>query len=461
MDKTTTEFVAIWKLIEETLRVEAGQHGIQGDGPRDLLFALAEKNPIIKQNLRDLQQLVNMGEVLDGTGSRVPVVNVTSEAVKRANLIAKLLKDPPKVMPAFKRAVLHVKPNAVLVDVLTQMKELSYSQVPIVSPDGTIKDLLTTDTISRWLADCVSDESTFHKLREARLNEVLAHAEKQQGDAKPFEVIRSETNCSTVLDLFEQAVASGRRLDALIITADGASKGEIVGIITGWDIPTVLQMTSISRLLADAAKQQDNANLFVCEGSNYRIRFDGTEWTVKKSVGAVYLNELLHHPRTKFNSGELINRLTGDNQPAGTVGDDEEEFAATVQGTGSGVDESVATTLGNLNTRIKQIDAELSELEGDGSDVDQHRIAELEEEREKVLRDISHYAGLGGKPRLIKQTADKGDTIRRAIDRCTKDFALSTKKNHPAITKLKEHIRLYITYLTSCEYAPPPEIKWQ
>ena len=464
MNTNATDFLTAWKSIEETLRTEEGQSGIHSKDSNDLLFALAEQNPIVRTNLRDLQQFVNMGAVLDGEASREPVVEVTSAAVSRAKVIADILKAPPLVVPEFERKVLTIRPNEPLLGVLARMNECSYSQVPVVGADGTIKALLTTDTISRWLADCVSDETRFKRLRETRLEEVLACAEKQQEGSETFEIIREKMNCFVALQLFEQAVTSGRRLDALIITADGSKKGVIVGIITDWDMPTIVQRTSISRLLNEAADKRKDANQFILEGATYRIRFDKKEWTVKASAGAHYLCELLHHPRQEFRSVELINRLTGNNQVTTTVadppdGDSSEEFVAPEHGSQSGKDSSVEKTVQNYKMRLKKIAEERSKLKREGDDADPDRLAELDEECASLGVQIAKMTGLNGRIRTtIKSEENRGDVIRRAISRCMNERA--DKKNKAAINLLKQHISDHIKFGVICKYTPPPNIEW-
>ena len=333
------------------------------------------------------------------------------------------------------------------------MKELSYSQAPVVSGNGTITDLLTTNTIARWLATCVSNEGKFQKLRETRLDEVLLCAEEQEEGVKCFEIIRAKMDCFTVLKLFENAASSGRRLDALIITADGTKNGKIVGIITQWDIPNVLQITSISRLLSEVANKK-NANLFTPEGATYRIRFSNKEWTVKRSAGAQYLCELLHHPREELRSGALINRLTGNNQAIGASGEQPEEFVAAEQGG----DQSVGTTLKNYKKRIKEIDEELGELERNGADFNQDRINELKEERAAICKEVIKSSNFRGQPRLVKSTEDRGDTIRRAIQRCLSER--TDKKNQSAVEALRLHVSDCMKFGVTCQYTPPPKIEW-
>ena len=453
MDDTAARFLTAWKSIKETLRTEACQLGIDSKDFHDLLFAVAEKNPVVHRNLRDLQRFFTIGEVIDGDETREPVIEITSTAATHADAIAKLLRNPPLVDAEFKRDVLQVKPNDLLAGVLEKMKELAYSQAPVVSGDGMIKDLLTTVTISRWLANCVSDEIKYRKLRETRLDEVLLCAEEQNGSTKCFEIIRSKTNCSTVLKLFEEASSSGRHLDALIITADGKKNGEIVGIITEWDIPTVVEKTSISRLLSEIAIK-NNGNLFTNEGATYRVRFADEEWTVKNSAGARYLSELLHNPRKEFNSVGLINRLSGDNRETHASGEQPEEFVAAQKGG----DHSIETTLKNYGRRIKEIKVELAELQKDRADFNHDRINELKEELAAIVEQVNSLQGFNGRPRLPKSPENRGDAIRRAIQRCLSER--TDKKNHSAVEALRRHVSQYIDCNVKCEYSPPPGTEW-
>lgn len=460
---TATDFRSKCKEIRDAIYAEAEVYKVTGKTFRDVLFSVAEKNSIVQKCLKDIQTFTDLVDVLDRDGRMTPPVEITPSAVERAAAILKLLKAPPLVLPMFKTDVLHFRAEDNIKDVVLKMQKLSYSQAPVLGMNGVIEALLTTDTIVRWLAQHLIEDRKFLKLREAPLGDVLVCAESSSTGAKPFDTISPKTNCIQVLKAFEQAQTSDCRLDALIITDDGTKNGKIVGIITGWDLPKVVRETSVNRIIEEAAgaKKVANATSFTLEGSTYRIRFKGKEWTVKKCAGSAYLHELLYNPKKEFRSTELISRLSGKYQGLGKGGAEEsyETSFSTASGASSNVDPSMKKAFDEYFKEMKDIDAEITELQRDDEEGNQSRIAELVEEKNAILAHVGPLKNIRGLPRQFKSSDNRGDTIRRAITRCLSQSV--SKANEPAKTELVAHVKNCIKFGIICEYLPPPAVEWQ
>ena len=118
---------------------------------------------------------------------------------------------------------------------MVDMYNHSFSQVPVYD-DGVFQGLLTTDTISRWLASGFEREGGIIIMEET-VADVMPHNEN------PNNVRLISRNCTLydVLDYFDQANEKGRRLDALIVSNSGRNDERPLGIITVFDLPKLYE----------------------------------------------------------------------------------------------------------------------------------------------------------------------------------------------------------------------------
>ena len=118
---------------------------------------------------------------------------------------------------------------------MVDMYNQSFSQVPVYD-DGVFQGLLTTDTISRWLASGIVREGDII-ITEETVADVMPHNESLNN----VRLIRRNCTLYDVLDYFDQANEKGQRLDALIVSNSGRKEEKPLGIITIFDLPEIYQ----------------------------------------------------------------------------------------------------------------------------------------------------------------------------------------------------------------------------
>jgi predicted transcriptional regulator len=168
------------------------------------------------------------------------IAEPNERALRDFTHIRDVLLRPPKVVPRFGGKVLLKQAQDPVGDAVVAMREGSYSQVPIISGQE-VKSVLTTDTVSRWLAHESSNDLV--SLLETRIEDVLPHTE----DPEHYAVLSQDATLVDVLGVFEDFVSRGKVLNAILISSSGQPKLPLVGILTVHDLPAVLSSLQLQR----------------------------------------------------------------------------------------------------------------------------------------------------------------------------------------------------------------------
>ena len=118
--------------------------------------------------------------------------------------------------------------------VLTFFFPKNLSQVPVTC-NGHVIGVLTTNTVSRWLA--AQARSELVDLTEHTVQDALTHTEYERN----WHLMPRTALLSDVVDAFDAAERAGRRLDAILITQSGRPAESLLGIVTIHDMPKVLR----------------------------------------------------------------------------------------------------------------------------------------------------------------------------------------------------------------------------
>jgi predicted transcriptional regulator len=138
-----------------------------------------------------------------------------------------------KVIPLFSRKVYSVLIDDSIGEALKIMYDYSFSQLPVYK-DNRFYDLLTTNTITRWLGSCVDDD--IFSLKDTKIIEVLKFTEVPDN----YFFLNAEAPLTDALERFNEFEAIGKPLDAILITDNGTPTGAPLGIITSTDFPKIL-----------------------------------------------------------------------------------------------------------------------------------------------------------------------------------------------------------------------------
>jgi len=201
----------------------------QGDEGEEVLIS------IVRHFADDLQALVDLRNAIVHNTEGL-LGEPTDKAIELGEKILHHLKSPPTVQKFISRGVYFVEGRDPIEQVLETMYERGYSQVPVLEK-GQLKDLLTTNTVARWLA--VQAKQGEIEVEEVYVKDVLKFREESEG----WEVISQDTNLFEVLGRFKKF----RTLVALVITQNGQKNEKPIGIITPWDLTEIYREVEIHR----------------------------------------------------------------------------------------------------------------------------------------------------------------------------------------------------------------------
>jgi predicted transcriptional regulator len=91
------------------------------------------------------------------------------------NLYQKI-SNPEKVFPQFGFQVLGAGEDDSLYAILFEMKKKSFSQFPVLDTNGRVLELINTNTISRWLSNCLEQDGTL-LAENVRIKDLLEEIE--------------------------------------------------------------------------------------------------------------------------------------------------------------------------------------------------------------------------------------------------------------------------------------------
>ena len=119
---------------------------------REKLRELSSRNSIVRRYYEDLVLFGNLrNAIAHKTKGGSPIAEPIDGVVNLLERILEEFKDPKRVIPTFQFEIFTVTPKTPLIDLLQEMKTQNFSQAPILDIDGNVIEVISTNTISRWL----------------------------------------------------------------------------------------------------------------------------------------------------------------------------------------------------------------------------------------------------------------------------------------------------------------------
>lgn len=170
-------------------------------------------------------------ERIDGEVIAEPHLKV----VESIEHIAQLLTEPERVKPDYLSNVEFCLESDTLKNALQKLLPKRYSKLPVYTDKMQFKGLITTDAINEYLVRNI--EKIQGQLPDVLISEILLQDTKK----RLVEFIPAHATLLSVVIQFEQSLTAGNRLNALIITQDGASNQKPLGIISISDLPRIYE----------------------------------------------------------------------------------------------------------------------------------------------------------------------------------------------------------------------------
>jgi predicted transcriptional regulator len=239
---TSEAFLAIFSEVEKWLRVSAGAD--KTISFYQLVEVNALSNPIVRRYKDDLKEYADLRNAIVHERSDGHVIAEPNErAVSNFDRIKVALLKPPKVIPQFQMQVRTRASEESIGSALTDMREGSFSQLPVVK-SGSVVALLTSETVVRWLASELANDIV--SLQETPIHAVLEHVE----DEDHYCFLSRNASLHEVITKFEEFTSRGKDLDAILITDSGKPDQKLLGILTVYDLPAILDTLGLRRVAA-------------------------------------------------------------------------------------------------------------------------------------------------------------------------------------------------------------------
>lgn len=198
---------------------------------------LSQKNSILRRYKDDLYQLGNnlRNAITHQSKGGIPIAEPYEETV---NLIQKILdefKNPKRVIPSFQFEVFSVTPDTLLIEFLQEMKTQNFSQAPILDMNGKVIEVISTNTISRWLY--AEYENQLIDLTSAKISDLIPHIEAPNN----YGLISRNTTVYEASETFmKKSKKKKSQVDCLIITHSGKATEKLMAVVCIEDIALFL-----------------------------------------------------------------------------------------------------------------------------------------------------------------------------------------------------------------------------
>ena len=182
------------------------------------------------EELGDLRNAI-VHERIDGEVIAEPHLKIVEEIEQ----IAQVLTQPERVKDHFLKQVTLIDEDQTLSEAVAILETSKYSKIPVYDKTQRFKGLLTTDAIAHFLIKNISEANC--AFPQIMVKEIL-NLDTEERDVSFISV---DTSLVGVIAEFEHALATGKRLQEIIITQDGALNQKPLGIITITDLPAIYE----------------------------------------------------------------------------------------------------------------------------------------------------------------------------------------------------------------------------
>lgn len=233
-------FLATFSEIESWLRKQVGTD--RSTPFYQLIERASQKNRTIAQYRDDLKEFADLRNAIVHERSDGHVIAEPNDrAIAAFQKIRTALVNPPTIIPRFASKVLARPSSHSVGAAVTDMRNGSFSQLPILM-NGNVVALLTAETVVRWLATEVQNQIV--NPWETEISAVIRHAE----NVDHYCFLPRRATLLEALFKFEDFVARGRSLDAILISEDGRPDQKLLGILTIFDLPAILDALGLKRV---------------------------------------------------------------------------------------------------------------------------------------------------------------------------------------------------------------------
>lgn len=209
-----------------------------------LVELAARSNKAVRRYKDDLKEFADLRNAIvhERTDGHV-IAEPSDKAVADFNRIREVLLSPPGILPKFQVDVKTRDASESVGGAVSDMQSGAFSQLPILSA-GKVVGLLTSETVVRWLASEI--ENDLVSLWDTTIGYVLPYVEDQEH----YCYLSRRASLLDALACFEDFTSRGKDLDAILVTHDGRADQQLLGVLTVYDLPAILEMLGLQRASA-------------------------------------------------------------------------------------------------------------------------------------------------------------------------------------------------------------------
>jgi CBS domain-containing protein len=236
------KFLQTFSVLESWLRKQTS--ATRSASFYELVERVAGADQAVRRYKDDLKEFADLRNAIvhERTDGHV-IAEPNERAVTDFDRIRKALLNPPTVIPKFQLTVRSRDVNESVGTAVTDMSAGAFSQLPVLS-SGRVIGLLTTETVVRWLASELCNDLV--SLQETTIDKVLPHVE----DRDHYCFLPRTATLLHALSRFEDFASRGKDLDAILISHDGKPEQQLLGILTVYDLPSILESLGLRRVSA-------------------------------------------------------------------------------------------------------------------------------------------------------------------------------------------------------------------
>lgn len=232
------EFIKYYNLIDNYLRKTEGRKSLDS-------FSFVVKNSTSAAVRCYGSELITFGNLRNAivhnpTYGNRPIAEPHDEVVNRIKFIYSAITKPLMVSPEFNREVLGAREDDFINAIIIEMRKRSISQFPVFNQSGAIIELISTNTISRWLSTQIEEKGTI-MVENIKIQHLLKEIEFPNN----YKFISQNTSIFEAFELFVEHIKKEKKnLDALFITFSGKQNEKLLGLVTIEDIATKVKLYS-------------------------------------------------------------------------------------------------------------------------------------------------------------------------------------------------------------------------
>jgi len=218
---STTEFLESYKSLEVWATTEYGEDGVK---------AIENHHGLkVQKEVRYFRHIRNI-LTHNPNGATKPLIELTDEFKSRFELLCSYLMDNISRISIPYKDIYKREMGDKIIPTIAYMKEQSFSYVPVMNGKkvwGVFSESALFNIVGDGKTELINDKTLLLNIGKY----ITEYTNKGV-----FDFVKSNSSIDDIRRKFSEATEQGRRLDVLYITSTGDSKGDLLGLVTIWDM---------------------------------------------------------------------------------------------------------------------------------------------------------------------------------------------------------------------------------